>query len=107
MRAHAHVEDHIKRLKESGLNRFPFTDLDANRAWLHVVCTADSLVRWFQQLCCVGPIAKAEPKRLRWTMWHTPARIIRQGRQHIVRIIEGWPTTNDLLHAYQAINALS
>jgi hypothetical protein len=32
MRAHAHVEDHIRRLKESGLCRFPFTDLDANRA---------------------------------------------------------------------------
>jgi Transposase DDE domain group 1 len=107
MRAHAHVEDNIKRLKESGLNRFPFTDLDANRAWMQTVMTADSLVRWFQQLCCTGPIAKAEPKRLRWTMWHTPARIIRQGRQHIVRIIDGWPTTNDLLDAYTRINALN
>jgi hypothetical protein len=29
MRAHAHVEDHIRRLKDSGLERFPFTDLDA------------------------------------------------------------------------------
>ena len=27
MRAHAHVEDHIQRLKESGLTRFPFTSL--------------------------------------------------------------------------------
>ncbi len=107
MRAHAHVEDNIKRLKESGLNRFPFADLDANRAWMQLVMTADSLVRWFQQLCCTGTIAKAEPKRLRWTMWHTPARIIRQGRQHIVRIIDGWPTTNDLLDAYKRINALS
>ncbi len=32
MRAHAHVEDHIRRLKSSGLDRFPFVDLDANRA---------------------------------------------------------------------------
>ena len=31
MRDHAHVEDHIKRLKDSGLERFPFTNLDANR----------------------------------------------------------------------------
>src|SRR5438445_2098285 len=28
MRAHAHVEDHIRRLKSSGLDRFPFVDLD-------------------------------------------------------------------------------
>jgi hypothetical protein len=48
MRAHAHVEDHIRRLKDSGLCRFPFRDLDANRAWLATVCHADGLVRWFQ-----------------------------------------------------------
>ena len=56
-RAHAHVEDHIKRLKESGANRFPFTDINANRAWLAVVTFADSLVRWFQQLCLTGTFA--------------------------------------------------
>ena len=38
MRAHAHVEDHIGRLKDSGLLRFPFTDFAANAAWLAVVC---------------------------------------------------------------------
>ena len=38
MRNHAHVEDHIKRLKDSGLERFPFTNLDANRAWMQIVC---------------------------------------------------------------------
>ena len=31
MRAHAHVEDHIGRLKDSGLLRVPFTDFDAKR----------------------------------------------------------------------------
>jgi len=30
MRAHAHVEDHIRRPKDSGAQRFPFTDIDAN-----------------------------------------------------------------------------
>src|SRR5205085_3549536 len=29
MRAHAHVEDDIRRLKDSGAQRFPFTDIDA------------------------------------------------------------------------------
>ena len=43
MRAHAHVEDNIKRLKESGANRFPFTDINANRAWLAVAtCSAET-----------------------------------------------------------------
>ncbi len=103
MRAHAHVEDHIRRLKDSGLCRFPFADLDANRAWLALVCMAADLVRWFQLLCCRGALATAEPKRLRWTLWHTPARIVRRAGSDIVRILDGWPTTRDLLDAYQRI----
>jgi hypothetical protein len=103
MRAHAHCEDHIQRLKDSGLLRFPFTDFDANQAWLQVVCWAADLVAWFQLLCLTGPLAKARPKRLRWTLWHTPARIIRTARRDIIRILDGWPTTRDLLAAYTAI----
>jgi Transposase DDE domain group 1 len=72
MRAHAHVEDHIRRLKDSGLCRFPFTDLDANRAWLATVCFAADLVRWFQLVCVTAPLARAEPETLRWRLWHAP-----------------------------------
>ena len=106
MRDHAHVEDHIKRLKDSGLERFPFTDLDANRAWMQLVCLAADLVRWFQHLACTGPLATAEPKRLRWTLWHTPARIVRRAGRDIIRIIDDWPTTQELLNAHHRIAAL-
>jgi hypothetical protein len=103
MRAHAHVEGHISRLKDSGLLRFPFVDLDANRAWMAVVCFAADLVRWFQLLCLVGELARAEPKRLRWTLWHTPVRLVRRARRRVVRILDGWPTTDALLDAYQRV----
>jgi hypothetical protein len=103
MRAHAHVEDHIRRLKASGLERFPFVDLDANRAWLALVCFADALVRWFQLLCLAGALAKAEPKTLRWAFWHSPARVIRKARRRIVRILDGWPAAPALLAAYERI----
>jgi Transposase DDE domain group 1 len=106
MRAHAHVEDHIKRLKESGLERFPFTKIGANRAWLQTVCMAADMVRWFQLLCCAGPLINAQPKRMRWTFWHAPARVIRQARQHIIRIIDGWPTTSDIITAHQRLTLL-
>lgn len=101
MRAHAHVEDHIRRLKDSGASRFPFVDIDANRAWLAVVCFADSLVRWFQLLCLTGTLAVAEPKTLRWGLWHAPGRLVHRARRRIVRILDGWPTTAVLLEAYQ------
>lgn len=67
VRALAHVEDNIRRLENSAAHRFPFTDIDANKAWLSVVCFADALVRWFQLLCLTGTRAAAEPKTLRWT----------------------------------------
>lgn len=107
MRAHAHVEDNIRRLKDSAATRFPFCDFDANSAWLAVVCMADSLVRWFQQLCLTGPLTAAEPKTLRWSVWHTPARIVRRSRSHIVRILDGWPTADVLLDAYQRIDLIT
>lgn len=103
LRGHAHVEDHIRRLKASGLERFPFTDLDANRAWMALVCFAADLVRWFQLLCLRGPLAVAEPKTLRWQLWHTPARVVRHARQTIVRILDDWPNADTLLAAYSRI----
>ena len=107
MRAHAHVEDHIERLKNSGLDRFPFADFTANQAWLQTVMWAADLVAWFQLLCLVGPLAQAKPRRLRWQLWHTPARIITTARRDIVRILDGWPTTDDILAAYRSIAALT
>jgi hypothetical protein len=107
MRAHAHVEDHIRRLKDSGLCRFPFRDLGANRAWLAVVCFAGDLVRWFQLLCLTGPLARAEPKSLRWRLWHAPARLIRHARRDIVRILDGWPDAPAIVAAHARIATIT
>jgi Transposase DDE domain group 1 len=107
MRAHAHLEDHIRRLKDSGLCRFPFTSLDANRAWLATVCHAGDLVRWFQLLCLPGHLARAEPKTLRWRLWHAPARLIRHARRDIVRILDGWPDAPAIVAAHARIAALT
>lgn len=64
--------------------------------------TAD-LVRWFQLDCLPAPFANAEPKTLRWQLWHAPARIVRRARHQIVRILDDWPTGDALLRAYQRI----
>jgi hypothetical protein len=103
MRAHTHVEQHICRLKDSGLTRFPFASFEANTTWLMTVAMSADLVRWFQILCMDGPWTNARPKALRWGIFHAPGRLVRQARQRIVRIIDGWPTTQVLLDAYQRI----
>lgn len=106
MRAHAHVEQHIQRLKDSGLCRFPFNDFEANQAWLMTVALAADLLRWFQLLCLTGSWIDARPKALGWAILHTPGRLIRRARQRIVRIAEGWPTTDVILGAYQRIDLI-
>jgi len=107
MRAHAHVENHIQRLKESGLNAMPFTRFAANAAWLFAVCLAGDLVRWFQLLCLSGRWKNARPKTLRWGLWHAPGRLVRISRRLVVRVISGWPATDVLTAAYQRLALLT
>ena len=83
MRAHAHVEQHISRLKDSGLTRFPFTEFSANATWLMAVAMSSDLVRWFQLLCFEGTWKDARPKTLRWGIFHAPGRIVRKARRRI------------------------
>ena len=99
MRAHARIENTIAALKDSGLKRMPFSDFDANAAWTQLVALSMALVRWFQQLRLRGPLAKAAPKRLRWQLWHAPARIVRSSRKWTLRLPHWWPATPQLLHA--------
>ena len=107
MRAHAHVESHIQRLKDSGLCRFPFTSFEANATWLLRVTLGADLVRWFQLLCLDGEWRDARPKALRWELFHVPGRLVRRARRLIVRILDGWPTAELLLRAYRRIELLT
>jgi len=106
MRAHAHVELHIERLKDSGLLAFPFSELEANRTWMATVMMAADLVRWFQLLCLDGSWAKAQPKALRWGLFHAPGRLVRSGRHRVVRILSGWPSADALLGAYRRLDVI-
>jgi hypothetical protein len=107
MRAHAHVERHIQRLKDSGLCRMPFSNFEANTNWMMTVALAADLVRWFQLLCFDGTWASARPKAMRWGLFHAPGKLVRKSRQLIVRIIDGWPATDALVGAYQRIALLT
>ena len=99
MRAHAGVENTSAELKDSGLKRMPFSDCSANAAWAELVALSHTLVRWFQQLRLTGELAKAAPKRLRWQLWHAPARLVRTSRTWILRLLDWQPATPQLLHA--------
>ena len=107
MRGHAHVEHHIQRLKDSGLCRFPFFSFEANANWTAIVMLSADLVRWFQLLCFDGRWASAQPKALRWGLFHAPGRLVRTGRQTVVRILEHWPDALAFLNAYRHIDGIT
>ena len=70
------------------------------------VLVAADLVRWFQLLCLTGHLARAEPKTLRWRLWHAPARLVRHARRDIVRVLDSWPDADALIAAHTRIAAL-
>jgi hypothetical protein len=53
--------------------------------------------------CLHGNLAVAEPKTLRWTLWHTPARLVRRARRRVVRILDGWPTATEITNAHHRV----
>lgn len=53
-----------------------------------------------------GDLKVAEPKTLRYRVWHVAARIVRHARQVIVRLQRTWPWAADLLGAFQRLRAL-
>lgn len=106
-RGHARVEDHIKEAKDTGLLRFPGHDFAANAAWLLVVLLAQDLTAWAQGLCLDGELARCEPKRLRYCLWHSAGRLVRTGRRLILRLDAAWPWVNALAEAFGRLGRLS
>ena len=106
-RRHGEVENRIKNAKDCGLERMPFTSLDANAAWMEMVLTAADLLVWCQQLLLDGDLAVAEPRTLRYRLLHVAGRLVHQARQVWLRLPEQWPWSSDLLKAYQRLNAIT
>lgn len=106
-RGHARVEDRIKAAKDLGLLRFPGHDFAANAAWLMVIGIAQDLTAWTQNLCLRDELARAEPKRLRYCLWHTAGRLVRTGRRLILRIDATWPWASEIADAFKRLERLS
>lgn len=105
-RRHAHVEDRIKTAKTLGLDHFPSNDFKSNQAWLTTVLIACDLTYWTQGLCLTGAMAKAEPKKLRWALWHTAGKITTTGRRSTLHLDVAWPWATTLQDGFQRLAAL-
>ncbi len=105
-RPHARVEDRIRCGKATGLRNLPFADFDANDLWLTLVAIAQTLVAWAQALLLDGELARAEPKALRYRLWHVAGRLVHHARRVILRFDHDWPWADALMAAFQRLRAL-
>lgn len=102
-RAHARVEDRIRCGKASGLRNLPFREFSTNEVWLELVLVAQDLVAWMQRLCLRGEAARWEPKRLRYCLLHTAARVTRGARRRHLRLQRSWPWSDILAAAFRRL----
>jgi hypothetical protein len=51
-------------------------------------------------------LAKAEPKKLRWALWHTAGKITATGRRRTLHLDRTWPWAAALEKGYQRLGDL-
>ena len=105
-RGRGRAEKLICNLKDTGCMNLPSTEFAINQAWLTTAMTAHDLLIWCQLLCVDGDLARAEPKRFRYTLLHAAGQIARSGRQTRLRIAAGWPWAKQLVDAFDRCHHL-
>jgi hypothetical protein len=105
-RTHARVEDRIRCAKDTGLRRLPSREFAINAAWCVAAAIAADLIAWLQIHALDGDLAKAEPKRLRYRILHTAARLTRGQRRRWLRIPTSWPWADQITAAFTRIAAI-
>lgn len=105
-RGRGRAEKRICDAKDLGLRNLPSHSFAINSVWLTLVLMAQDLLAWAKRLLLDGELALAEPKRLRYCLWHTAGIIVRGQRQVRLRIADSWPWARDLLVAFRRLDAL-
>jgi hypothetical protein len=105
-RQRARVEDRIRGAKATGLSNLPFDLWRRNTVWLELVLMAQDLTVWAQALLLDGNLAVAEPKTLRYRLWHVAARVVHHARRVILRLQRSWPWAIALARAFTRLRAL-
>lgn len=105
-RGRARAEQSIAGAKDFGLQNLPFSDFDANSVWLQLVLLCQDLVAWTQMLLLRGDLERAEPKRLRFALWHQAGMLAHSGRRTHLRLQASWPWAQQLARAFGRLQAL-
>jgi len=102
-RGRGRCERRICDAKDTGLANLPSASFAVNEVWLTLVLIAGDLLSWTKGLCLDGALAKAEPKRLRYTLLHAAGILVHSARRTTLRVAEGWPWADDLVTAFSRL----
>ena len=105
-RGRGRAERHICDAKTLGLANLPSASFAINQAWLEVSLIAQDLLAWTRILTLDGDLARAEPKRLRYCLFHTAAEMVRSGRRTWLRVSDQWPWATELVAAFNRLDHL-
>jgi len=106
-RGRGRAERQISDTKATGLTNLPSHSFQINHAWLHLTLCAHDLIAWTKLLALADTdLADAEPKRLRYCLFHTAARIGHSSRRTTCRLAANWPWTPDLVTAFDRVHQL-
>lgn len=72
-------------------------------AWLGLALAGADLLVWTQTLLLDSELATAAPKKLRYRLLYTAARITRGGRRLSLRISATWPWRDELTSAFTRV----
>jgi len=106
-RCRAAIEDSIRCGKASGLRNMPFHGYLKNEAWLELVLMGCDLVAWTRMLLLSGTrMAKAEPKSLRYRLFHVAGRVLVGSGQLRIRLQRDWRWGRVIAAAFTRLRAL-
>ena len=105
-RGRGRAERLICDAKDTGMNNLPSASFAINAAWLTIVGIATDLLAWSKLLILDDEFARAEPKRLRYCLFHTAAVFVNSGRQRKLRLANNWPWTDQLIAAFDRLSIL-
>ena len=106
-RGRGRAERHICDTKATGLTNLPSHTFAINHPWLQLVLSAHDLLAWTRLLALAGTsLADAEPKRLRYCLLHTAARVGRSSRRTTCRLAANWPWTPELVTAFDRVHRI-
>jgi Transposase DDE domain group 1 len=74
-----------------------------NAVWLQLAITAADLIAWTQTILLDDGLAHAEPKKLRYRLLHTAARIVHGQRRTMIKIDADWPWAVQLAAAFNRL----